>query len=235
MRIKDSFKINLASYNLPAKDNAFFLRVDPEDLSVALVDILEELANFSWLNKFDKVALRKSMETNARKTCEALKRKFYDANQEPVINEAGEYIVSVYSKRGIVEHLGHSDIPLAELLGRKKTGNPGFDFFTEETQLHLITCGEAKYLHGKNAYSSSLSQINQFVQEEKHISDVVVINGLVDDTSLDHLVSGNFGVCAAFSSTSIETEKLVEHICTNVDFEKCLEYDYVVLVAVDIL
>ena len=131
MKIIDFVKIDTTNYKLPAKNNVFFMRIDPEDLAVALRDILDEIANFSWLNKFDKEALRKSMERNARNTCDVLREKFFDENEDPVIEDAGEYLVSVYSKRGIVEHLGHADVTLAELLGLKKTGNPGFYFFTE--------------------------------------------------------------------------------------------------------
>ena len=48
-------------------------------------------------------------------------------------------------------------------------------------------------------------------------------------------MDGNFGVCAAFSATDISTEKLVANICENVDFQQTLNYNYVILVAVDIL
>ena len=235
MRITECKKINLTDYGLILKDNVYFLRIDPEDLSLALQDILNELGNFSWLSKFDKDFLRTSMQVNAQKTCVALKEKFYDKNGDPIISEAGEYIVSVCSKRSVVEQLGHADVPLAELLGRQKTGNPGFDFFTEESTFQLITCGEAKYLHGKNAYGTSLSQINRFITENKHKGDIVILNGLVSDNSLHNLANGNFGVCAAFSSTDIKTATLIAHICANSDFQQALDYDYIILAAVDIL
>lgn len=234
MRILEQFKISLPEYGLPKKDGVYFLRIDPEDLSLALYDILDELANFSWLNSFDKAAVRKSMETNAKKTCDALKSKFFDKEQEPVVEQAGEYVVSVFSKRGVVEGLGHHDIPLAELLGRKKTGNPGFDFYTEDSTLQLVTCGEAKYIHGKNAYTSSLKQINQFIADDKHISDIVILNNLASDDSIDKLSIGQFGVCAAFSSTKIGTSELLANVCAKKDFQDCLKYEYIILVAVDI-
>lgn len=234
MRILECFKINLPEYGLDGKDSVFFIRIDPEDLSIALHDILKELANFSWLNNFDKAAVQKCMETNAKKTCDALKDKFFDEEQNPVITQAGEYIVSVFSKRGVVESLGHHDIPLAELLGRKKTGNPGFDFYTEDSAVQLLTCGEAKYIHGKNAYTSSLRQINQFIADSKHISDIVILNNLVSDESLDKLSCGQFGVCAAFSSTKLSTKELLANMCGKKEFRDCLKYEYIILVAVDI-
>lgn len=235
MHITEFKKIDLVDYGMKSQGEVYFLRIDPEDLSITLQDILYELSNFSWLSKFDREFLQASMRVNAEKTCEALKEKFYNYNGDPVIDEAGEYIVSVYSKRGVIEKLGHEDVPLAELLGRQKTGNPGFDFFTEESNLKLITCGEAKYLHGKNAYGTSLSQINRFISEKKHISDIVILNGLVSDTSLHNLSTGKFGVCSAFSSTKIQTSHLISNICTNTDFQQVLGHEYIILVAVDIL
>ena len=235
MRITEFQKINLSDYSLSQDVNVYFIRIDPEDLSITLQDILNELSNFSWLAKFDKGFLRTGMEVNAKKTCEALKKKFYDVDGDPVVAEAGEYIVSVCSKRGLVEQLGHGDVPLAELLGRQKTGNPGFDFFTEEMSLHMVTCGEAKYVHGKNAYGTSLSQINRFIAEDKHKGDILILNGLVSDDSLNNLAEDNFGVCAAFSSTAIKTNALITNICSNPDFKKALSYSYIVLVAVDVL
>lgn len=235
MQITEFRKIDLAESGLDFNENVYFIRINPEDLSVALKDILNELGNFSWLSKFDKDFLRASMKVNAQKTCDALKEKFYNKDGDPVISEAGEYIVSVCSKRGVVEQLGHADVPLAELLGRQKTGNPGFDFFTEEASLQLVTCGEAKYLHGKNAYGTSLRQINGFIKDEKHKSDIVLLNGLVSDNSLHNLADGKFGVCAAFSSTDMQTDMLISHICANTDFQQTLGYNYIILVAVDVI
>ena len=67
MRILECFKLDLPEYGLAAKDSVYFIRIDPEDLSIALQDILNELANFSWLSNFDKAAVRKSMEINAKR------------------------------------------------------------------------------------------------------------------------------------------------------------------------
>lgn len=235
MQVVECRKIDSKKYDLIENDNIYFLRIDPEDLSIALQDILNELGNFSWLAKFDKDFLRESMKTNAEKTCDALKKKFYDKNGNPIVQEAGEYVVSVFAKRGIVEKLNHADVPLAELLGRKITNNPGFDFFTEESNLNLITCGEAKYLHGKNAYGTSLSQINDFIKNKKHISDIVILNGLVSDDSLRNLNEGRFGICSAFSSTDMDSATLIENICSNANFKKASSYEYIVLVAVNVL
>lgn len=235
MRIIENNLINVADYNKQlASKTIRFLRIDPEDLSLALKDILAELADFSWLNKFDKDFMKESFRVNAAKTCDALQDKFFDQDENPIISEAGEYIVSVYAKRGLVEGLNFLDIPLAELLGRKKIGNPGFDFYAEDMRSAVLACGEAKYEHSKNAYNASLEQINRFVIEKKHISDIAVLTHLASDRSLQNLVEGRLGVCAAFSATGISSKVLLSHIAKNQDFIKSLQYEFVILVAVDI-
>ena len=235
MRIKECNEIRLEEFGLASKEYVYFIRIDPEDLSLALQDILEELCNLSWISKFDSIAMQECMKINARRTCDALKDKFKTVTTEPVISDAGEYIVSVCSKRGVVEKLGHNDIPLAELLGRKVLGNPGFDFFTEEAKLQLVTCGEAKYVHGKNAYTTSLKQINDFIDLKKHIGDIILLRDLASDYSINNLANNKFGICSAFSSTAIPSSTLISNICANSDFKQALKYEYIVLVAVDFI
>lgn len=234
MNVIECKQIDLSKYKIISDKKVMFIRIDPEDLSKTIKDILTELSDFSWLSKFDKDYMKESMQHNADLTCQALNDSFYDSNNNPVIDEAGEYIVSVLSKRGIVEKLDHNDIPLAELLGRRKTGNSGFDFFTEESSLKLISCGEAKYVKGTNAYNKSLSQINKFVSEKKHISDIVILQSLAMDESLDNLSKNKFGICAAFSSTDIDSDILITNICKNSEFVKALDYEFILLVAVNI-
>lgn len=234
MKILECREIDLSKYKTKNCKKVLFLRIDPGDLSLTIKDILTELADYSWLSKFDKDFLKESMKHNADITCQALRDKFSDSEDNPVIEEAGEYIVSVLSKRGVVEKLNHNDIPLAELLGRRKTGNSGFDFFTEDIDNQLISCGEAKYVKGINAYNISLSQINRFINEKKHISDIVILQSLASESSLNHLSKNKFGICSAFSSTNIDTDNLINNICGNDEFKKTLFFEFVILVAVNI-
>ena len=234
MNVIECREIDLTKYKNITCKKTLLLRIDPGDLSITIKDILTELADYSWLSKFDKDYLKESMKHNADITCQALKDKFYDQNYNPILDEAGEYIVSVLSKRGIVERLKHNDMPLAELLGRRKTGNSGFDFFTEDAFNELISCGEAKYVKGTNAYNISLSQINRFISEKKHISDIVILQSLASESSLSNLSKNRFGVCSAFSSTNIDSDTLIANICKNAEFIKALSFEFVILVAVNV-
>ena len=215
-----------------AQHSAFFVRIDPEDLSLSVLEILQDLANLSWLNTFDRESVKNSFKSRATKTCDDIKCKLVDANTNtPLIDEAGEYIVSCLAKKALVSVYAHKDIPLAELLGRKISNNPGFDFYTEKDG--LLTAGEAKYIKGVNAYNSSLSQVNKFISKKKHIDDLALLFFFVPDESLDNMNKGNFSIGAAFSVTDIETEKLIMNILKNNAFEKTIQNHSIFLLAVN--
>lgn len=211
---------------------AHLLRVKPEDISVTLSQIIQELSDLSWLNTLEFLPVRESFKSRAQKTCNELKIKLLSSdNQEDILSDAGEYIVSCLSKNALVNILGHKNIPLMELIGRKKTGNPGFDFYTESNE--ILVAGEAKYVKESNAYNSSLKQINQFISENKHKDDIGLLFFVASEKSLENMNNDRFNVCAAFSSTSIETKILEENIKNNDEFKKALTYSNVYLVAVD--
>ena len=231
MKILSSFKIDLNKYEL--EGNAYFIRVSPGELDITIKEILIELSNFSWLSKFNKEYLRKSMEHRAQATCDYLKKAFYDEQDNPIISNAGEYIVSNLSKRSIVEELGHLDVPLAELLGRKKVGNSGFDFFTEDTTEKLVSCGESKYVNGINAYNSSLGQIKEFIVEKKYYDDIPILQSLVEEDALERMGKDEISISVAFSSTNILDDKLMENIVQNEHFKELVKKYKIILVAVN--
>lgn len=231
MKILSSYKIDLAKYGLTGY--SYFIRVSPENLEITIKEILLELSNFSWLAKINKDYLKVAMEHRANSTCEYLKKAFYDNQNTPLLTSAGEYIVSSLSKRSIVEELNHLDIPLAELLGRKKVGNPGFDFFTEDLDESQISCGEAKFENGKNAYNSSMKQIRNFIIDKKYCDDIPLLQALASENSLYKMGTDKIGVSAGFSSTNIIDDNLIEDIIANKYFRELVKNYKVILVAVN--
>lgn len=231
MKILSSYKIDLVQYGLTGY--AYFIRVSPENFEVTLKEILVELSNFSWLAKINKGYLKAAMEHRANSTCKYLKTVFYDNQNTPLLTNTGEYIVSSLSKRSIVSELNHLDIPLAELLGRKKVGNPGFDFFTEDLDENQISCGEAKFQNGKNAYNSSMKQIRNFIVDKKHCDDIPLLQALASEKALYKMSSDKIGVSAGFSSTNIRDDDLIKDIISNKYFRELVERYKVILVAVN--
>jgi hypothetical protein len=215
-----------------------FIRVKPGNLYLTIRDILSGLANLSWLAKVAPESIRQSFRLNAEKTVKLLERKLNDLTDESSIKEtAGEYIVSVLAKNAVIDEMKHIDIPLTELLGRKSLGNPGFDFYTEEGNPNfIIFCGESKYENNKNAYSSSLSQIVRFINEEKHISDLMLIEKFTTDNGKENLVNGLFGITSAFSSkSSMDDHEILDNIRKNTCYKTLIEIsNSIILIGVDV-
>ena len=230
MKICEICKLDLSNIN--TTNQSWLIRVDPEDLSTTLKEIFMQLKDMSWLNKLEFKPLRDSFEERAKITCDHLKEKLLDNSTNDNIKEnAGEYIVSNLSKTALIVGMNHTDIPLMELLGRKRTNNPGFDFYTEKDK--LLVAGEAKYIDSSNAYNSSLKQIYEFINQNKHIQDIALLMFFTNDESLENLNQNKFNICAAFSSTQIKTSDLINNIKKNDYFKKCIEQHDVFLVAVN--
>lgn len=77
---------------LPAKVQ--FFRIDPEDISVTLKDVLCMLMNLSWLSKFDQDFEQKAFASRAKKTIDDIKEKFDKCIDDNISKDAGEYVVS---------------------------------------------------------------------------------------------------------------------------------------------
>lgn len=198
----------------------FFIRIDPENISTTIQDILKELGSLSWLSKIRKSFLQESFLINANKTIEALKLKFDNtADDSSIKRECGEYIVSTLSKKSVVTILNHTDIPLMELLGLKKTHNPGFDFYTEKKDNYMLYCGEAKYVASSSAHSSCMNQINDFINQSKHKSDLVLIDNFIEEETGNNTIADIIGVIVAFSCLKQQTDNyLIEKIKNNQKF-----------------
>lgn len=133
-----------------------FFRIDPEDISVTLKSILRVLMDLSWLSKFDQDFEQKAFESRATKTIEDIKAKFDQCVDDGITKDAGEYVVSELARETMISKLDYLDIPLAELVGKKRSGNPGFDFHSQNKTTDTVIFGEAKYVTATTAYSSAL-------------------------------------------------------------------------------
>lgn len=148
-----------------------FFRIDPEDISVTLKSILRVLMDLSWLSKFDQDFEQKAFESRATKTIEDIKAKFDQCVDDGITKDAGEYVVSELARETMISKLDYLDIPLAELVGKKRSGNPGFDFHSQNKTTDTVIFGEAKYVTATTAYSSALPQIVDFIGDEKDVED----------------------------------------------------------------
>lgn len=211
-----------------------FFRIDPEDISATLSDILRTLMNLSWLSKFDQDFEQKAFASRAKKTIEDIKEKFDKCVDDNISKDAGEYVVSELARETMVSKLDYLDIPLAELLGKKRSGNPGFDFHSQNKITDTVIFGEAKYVASRTAYSSALPQIVDFIRDGKDVEDLFDLHPFCTTSALQGAADGRKGFSAAFSAKTTDTNTIIAHITKRSDFRLLLRYEELILVAVDL-
>ena len=229
MRITDH-KV-LTKYS-PAKVQ--FFRIDPQDVSETLADILRTLMDLSWLSKFNKDYQKKAFSSRAQKTIDDIKDKFAQCADDGITKDAGEYVVSELARETLISKLDYIDVPLDELLGKKRSGNPGFDFHSQNKITDTVIFGEAKYVASTTAYSSALPQIVEFIEDGKDVEDLPELEPFCTSSALQRAADGEKGFSAAFSAKSTSTDKIISNIVKRDDFKELLRYEEVILVAVDL-
>lgn len=211
-----------------------FIRIDPEDISATLADILKTLMDMSWLKNFDEDYEKSAFALRADKTIEDIKDKFSKCSNDKVTSSAGEYVVSELAREALINQLNYLNIPLAELLGKKKSGNSGFDFHSANLATDTVIFGEAKYVATQSAYSTALPQIEEFIQDKKDIKDLPDLKSFCSSNALNRAYKGQKGFAVAFSARSTSSNRLIESIKTRSDFQSILCYEEIILVAVNI-
>ena len=211
-----------------------FFRIDPEDVSETLESILRALMDLSWLGKFDQDYEKIAFNSRAQKTIADIKNKFEQCIDDSITKDAGEYVVSELARETLITQLDYLDIPLSELLGKQRSGNPGFDFHSQNKVTDTVIFGEAKYVSKTTAYSSALPQIVEFIGDGKDIEDLPGLTPFCTLPALQRAANGIKGFSAAFSSKSTGTDKIIENIVKRKDFQDLLQYEEIILVAVDL-
>ena len=229
MKILESRAISTVG---PAKE--YFIRIDPEDISSTLSAIHQALMDFSWLKNFDEEYMVQSYQQRAQITINHIKKNFDECSEEKLTKDAGEYVVSELSREAIVSDLGYLDIPLSELLGKKISGNPGFDFHSQNCSTDTVIFGEAKYISAKSAYLSAIKQINEFIAVRKDISDIADLDRFCTPQSLRRASNGVKGFAAAFSAKSTPSNRLIQTIQARSEYAELLKYEEIILVAVNL-
>lgn len=214
--------------------SVYFIRIDPEDITDTLSSIIQKLMDLSWLNSFDKDYIKLGFKQRASITISDIKDKFSKCDNGTVTKDAGEYIVSELSRESIISELNYLNIPLGELLGKKTSGNPGFDFHSQNQITETVIFGEAKYSSTHSAYPSAINQINDFINDKKDISDIPDLTPFCSQNSLDRASKGQKGFAAAFSAKSTASDKILISILSSDSFKSLLNYEEVILVAVNL-
>lgn len=226
--------LEIRTINVKGKANVHFIRIDPEDTSETLSNLLIQIMNLSWLKNFDKDYVASSYEERAKITVKDIQAKFSACDNGKLTSEAGEYVVSELAREAIVDKLDYLDIPLAELLGKKVSGNPGFDFHSQNKLTDTVIFGEAKYIASSSAYYTAIKQINKFIEDKKDIRDIADLQPFCTGKALERANKGEKGFAAAFSTKSTSSDRIISSITAMAEFNALIAYNELILVAVNL-
>lgn len=210
-----------------------FFRIQLTDIKLTLRSVFESLSDNSWIMKFDEGFLRETFSTRLESTIKHISSKIIHENDDTLTSSSAEYVISEIARSTIVQKLYYLDIPLGELIKEQKSGNPGFDFYSMNKS-KIILFGEAKYRAKINAYGNAMEQICRFNKEKRDIADLLDIQNFCPKESLDDVCKENKGFVAAFSSSRIPTENLIENIKNNKYYKELSLHKELIFVAIDI-
>lgn len=219
--------------NIKIENHITFLRITPTNIELTLRNVFDSLSSLSWLSQFDGTYIKESFNERAKNTIEFISENIIKNADDSVTHSSGEYVVSELARKSIVDELKYLDIPLAELIKKQKIGNPGFDFYSENTS-NIILFGEAKYLKDKNAYGKAFEQIVKFENNKSDLEDLIDIERFCSQESLKKFNNNEKGYIASFTSKKIKTEKLIKNIKKNKEYNLLKKHNELICVAVDI-
>lgn len=210
-----------------------FVRINPTNIELTLKEVFDSLANLSWLNDFDKDWLKEGYQVRADATVKYIADNIIKAGDDKVTSNSGEYVISELARLTLINELLYSNIPLAELIKKQKSGNPGFDFYSESPS-NVLLFGEAKYLANQNAYGRAFEQMVRFINESADIGDLPDVDAFCSDNSKSNVLNGIKGFAASFASKETHTQILVKNIQENEDYKTLSKFTELVCVAVNI-
>lgn len=213
--------------------NVTFIRIDPEDKRDTIKKILEQLSNISWIEKIMPEELRISMKEKVEPTVEFLNKQLSENDNGIITSKTGEYFVSEIAREAIINEMDYKDIPLAELRKEQVSGNPGFDYHSENKE-NIIIFGEAKYVASQNAYGRALRQVVDFIKCKKDLKEISELRDFVSEEAIKNANLGRKGYAIGFSSYKTKSEELINNIKRSEHFSELVRYEEFVIVAVDI-
>ena len=228
MKVLECKKIDVENYN-----SITYIRIDPENLSVAIRDIITSLSNLSWIAKFDKSYIRNSFFKRAEDTAEYLADKILKDDGDKITEDSGEYVVSELAREALVIELKYLDVPLAELFKEQVSGNPGFDFYSANKE-KVIIFGEAKYSSGRNAYGIGMEQVDRFIREGQDVSDLNDIDIFFEEESLKLADNGDKAYAIAFAAKGTASDMIIKGIIRNKHYKDIAINKEVIFLAVNV-
>jgi len=233
MQIKRQEIVDLKALGIDSTSIVHLVHVKILDVHQKAQEIITMLTDKSWISKLHAVP-QLSYQSRAQKTIEKLVTNILTKVEDTVTEDFGEYLVSDSAGESLVQIHQHSKIPLAELWKEQMTGNPGFDFHTESAS-NLIAFGEAKFKTDGSPYSVALTQIADFIIQEKDLMEVNDLQNFVSATALTNIMDNKKrAFIAAFSMNANNPALIFQNALKHDRFKELVEHAEIYLIAVEV-
>lgn len=224
--------IDLETLGIDSSSVVHLLHVKILDVHQKAQEIITMLADKTWISKLNAVS-QLSYQSRAQKTIEKLVNNILSKVEDAVTEDFGEYLVSDSAGESLVQIHQHIKIPLAELWKEQMTGNPGFDFHTESAT-NLIAFGEAKFKTTGSPYSVAITQIADFIIDEKDLMEVSDLQNFVSSTAVTNIMDKKRAFIAAFSINAANPDLIFQNMLKHDRFKELTAHAELYLIAVEV-
>lgn len=232
MEIISNKRFDLSILGIASACKVHCIHVKVIDIAGRAKEMVATIADVSWVSKLSGIRQR-TFKARAKRTIEKLVNDVLNKVDSTISEEFGEFLISDTAQIALIRGHAHVKVPLAELLGRKVTGNPGFDFHTESKN-NLIMFGEAKYSGNSTPRAQALDQIVEFIELEKDDADLLILESFVSEDALNNALEMKKGYVAAFSLNSNNPELIFKNAIKSDVVKKLLEYPELYLIAIQV-
>ena len=218
--------------------NVRYVRLRVTDVSLTIQDVYNSLCDASWVNRLSaRESVKDAYRLRVEQTTASIRNAFLNGNGT-LDADTGEYVVSESARRYLVNQLHYLDIPLAELMKQRSTGNPGFDFFSMNLN-DVLLFGEAKY-RGNGDESGSreaIGQINEFVfgPDPRDVSDIAELQAFLTDAADSNFKANQKGYVAAFTTWQESDEHVIDRITRHPNFSSLTQFPELICVAIQVV
>ena len=208
------------------------VHVKVQNVQARAEEMITSISDTSWIGKLDAID-QAAYKARAAKTINKLVNEILKKVENELPEDFGEYLISDVAQNVLNSSFRHTKVPLAELLKEKLSNNMGFDFHTENTG-NLIVYGEAKYSGSDSPYTNAITQIVDFIKDEKDIAELVHLRKFVSDAAAKNAIKKQKAYVAAFSINAKNPQTILNNALKSGHLDGLLSYPELYLIGVEI-
>ena len=233
MQIISAQKVDLKLHGITAECDVYIAHVTINDVDKRATEMVTAIADSSWIYRLNAVSKAAFEATSAKTIIKLTQNIANKIENDKLTEDFGEYLVSDTAQCVMENIFKHTKLPLAELIKPRISGNEGFDFHSECGD-SFITFGEAKYSGTKSPYTKALSQIIDFIEQNKDVAELVVLTHLVSEEAATNCAKGFKSYAAAFSINAAKPDMIINNALKSSQMDSLLGHKKLYLIGVEV-